>query len=347
MPDRSSAFYRKAPPDRGASSFVYPATPANITFFAEALRAGCLVAIPTETVYGLAGLALCESSCRSIFSVKGRPLLDPLIVHISDPGDLKSLAQIPSPVEELTSRFWPGPLTLILKKKPIVPDIVTAGRDTVAVRMPCHPVARQLLDAVGTPLAAPSANPFGYLSPTRADHVRESFGEKVPFILDGGPCDIGVESTILDLSDPQCPSILRPGAIAAETLSSALGIQVLSRPSAQSLTPGEAAPAPGTFARHYSPNSPLRLFPAGYGPGKTEEHEAVVFLSMPKDRPMGANTFWLSAGGDVKEMARDLFTLLRRLDKGRFTTIHMEIPDEREAGLLLTLRDRLLRAAAK
>jgi L-threonylcarbamoyladenylate synthase len=341
--DSRSPFYAKAPPNRGACSFIHPASPANIRFFAEALRAGCLVAIPTETVYGLAAIALDATACRSIFAVKGRPLVDPLIVHSHDLKEVHQLAFCPPEVAALAAAFWPGPLTLVLEKRAVVPDIVTAGKPTVAIRVPRHPVARALLEAVGAPLAAPSANPFGYVSPSTAQHVADSFGDRIPYILDGGACEIGLESTILDISDPRQPQILRPGAITPEAVGKVLGSPVPVRHSRLEIT--ECATAPGTFARHYSPETRLEPFPAGTIP-EVAPTEAVVFLQAPSNPHRSGNAFWLSENGDPEEMARTLFALLRQLDKAGYRRIHCELPEATAGGLQMALRDRILRASA-
>lgn len=346
----STDFYRKAPPDRGASSFVYPPTPANVAFFAEALKAGCVVAIPTETVYGLAAPALDTRACRAIFEIKGRPLVDPLIVHVAGPAWVGELAETSGEFDRLVQAFWPGPLTLILRKKPAVPDLVTAGRPTVAVRMPRHPVAKALLEKLGRPLAAPSANPFGYVSPSRAGHVADSFGDKVPFILDGGPCEIGLESTILDISVPTQPTVLRPGAISSDDLASVLNTPVhhLNLNLNLNLNPNpplQSAPAPGTFSRHYSPSREVILFPQGTPPA-SKPGEAVLLLQRPP-APAQADTFWLSEDGDPATMARTLFALLRKLDHSSYHRIHCELPAADGSGILLALRDRLSRAASR
>lgn len=344
MPDSNNDLYRKAPPDRGASSFVYPPTPSNIRFFANAIHAGGLVAIPTETVYGLAGLALDPVACRSIFTLKGRPLIDPLIVHVSTEEMLNNLAIVTDEAAKVITEFWPGPLTLILKRKATVPDIVTAGRETVAVRMPRHPVARRLIEQVDAPLAAPSANPFGYISPSSATHVADSFGEKVPFILDGGQSEIGLESTIVDLSDPSSAKILRPGAISARDLSETLGIPV----SYQSREASEtgAPEAPGMLASHYSPKTPLCLFPADSVP-REKQGEAIIQLKKPDSAPVRENLFWLSEDGSPGEIAQSLFSLLRQVDRGEYQRIHCEMPPSARDGLLVAIRDRLTRAAAE
>jgi L-threonylcarbamoyladenylate synthase len=339
----SAEFYKKAPPQKGASSFVYPPTGDNLAFFAEALKAGCLVAIPTETVYGLAGLALDQAASRSIFDVKGRPLMDPLILHVANPSMVDQLAEIPDGFSRLTEAFWPGPLTIILPKKPVVPDIVTAAKPTVAVRMPRHPVAHALLELVGQPLAAPSANPFGYVSPSTAQHVTDSFGESVPFVIDGGACEIGLESTILDLSHPDSPEVLRPGAISAEQLGKVLGRTVAVR--IKQLDPDQAATAPGTFSKHYSPKTSLTLFCGDEGPSPSNS-QAVVYLQRPPS-VSDKHTYWLSENGDMETVAKSLFALLRQLDAMGYETIACQKPHPLSGGMAQAVADRLQRAAEK
>lgn len=331
----------QAPPDRGASSFVYPPTSANLRWFAEALRRGDLVGIPTETVYGLAAHALLPEACRGIFELKGRPLLDPLIVHIAHQEQLKDLAEVSVQAEEVLKQFWPGPLTLVLPKRSCVPDIVTAGLPTVAVRMPGHPVARELLGYCEFPLAAPSANPFGYISPTSASHVRDSFGGRLPFIIDGGDCSIGLESTIIDLSHPEQPAILRPGAISAAELSAALGTEV-AYTGPQKVT---AILAPGMLDKHYSPHKCLRLFSILDVPPPSAD-TARIFFARPSEPQK--NDYWFSENGDLSEVATKLFRLLRELDKGPHQKLLCEVPHMAPAGdLAAAIGDRLHRAAAK
>lgn len=343
MVTHSAEFYKKAPPQKGASSFVYPPTGDNLAFFAEALKAGCLVAIPTETVYGLAGLALDEAASRSIFQVKGRPLMDPLILHVANPGMVEQLADIPPGFSRLTEAFWPGPLTIILPKKPVVPNLVTAGKPTVAVRMPRHPVAHALLERVGQPLAAPSANPFGYVSPSTAQHVTDSFGDLVPFVIDGGACEIGLESTILDLSNADSPQILRPGAISAEQVSEVLGRPVQVRN--QQLNLNQAATAPGTFNKHYSPKTKLSLFDEDENPSLSG-NQAVVYLQRPSSID-DKHSYWLSEDGDMETIAKSLFALLRQLDAMGYESIACQKPNPAASGLAHAVADRMQRAAAK
>ena len=302
------------------------------------------MALPTETVYGLAGLALETASCRSIFSIKGRPLVDPLIVHVSGLEMAARVAEVTPEAQSLAAKYWPGPLTLILRKKPAVPDIVTAGLPTVAVRMPRHPVARDLLGLLKAPLAAPSANPFGYVSPSSAQHVADSFGERVPFIIDGGPCEIGIESTIVDLTHPDSPEVLRPGAISPEEIGQILDQEVVLRK--PELEESEVASAPGTFSRHYSPGTPLDLFPEGSIPD-FPAGSALLCLKRPESKARASNVFWLSEDGDPAEISRSLFHLLRQLDQSGYNRILCEQPARDAKGILLAVRDRLARAAAK
>ena len=322
--------------------FIYPPTEGNIAFFARVLQHGEVVAIPTETVYGLEALALNPEACQRIFTIKGRPLLDPLIVHVPRFEWIDDLAIVPPELDLLAKTFWPGPLTVILPKKARVPDIVTAGRPTVAIRIPRHPVAQALLKAVGQPLAAPSANPFGYISPSKAGHVAASFGERVPWVVDGGACEIGLESTILDMSVPASPAVLRPGAIGADEIAQVLGRPVELRRSV--LEESETAVAPGTYARHYSPRTCLRLFEENalptYRPG-----EAIIRLKRPLQT--AADTFWFSENGDLAEVARALFDLLRAIDERGYDRVHCEMPRTDGSGLAVAIRDRLGRAAAR
>jgi len=329
-----------------SSARTYRGTPRNLALLARRLRAGGLVAVPTETVYGLAGDATRASACRRIFAAKGRPFSDPLIVHIASLGDLRRVA-LPNPAAlRLARLFWPGPLTLVLPKAAAVPDEATAGLPSVAVRMPAHPLLRRLIRLAGVPLAAPSANPFGYVSPTTAAHVRESLGSRIGHILDGGPCRIGLESTIVDLRDPRRPALLRPGAITRSAIAAALGAPVAR--SRKSRAGGGGLIAPGRLPRHYSPrtrvvlHARLTLRAAERGPAD----EAWLFVSRPRGLgPARRNVFWLDARGDLRRAARRLFAALRELDDGRFRRIHAERPAG--GGLAEALGDRLARASSR
>jgi L-threonylcarbamoyladenylate synthase len=239
--------------------FVPPSpSPSEIQHAATLLRAGRLVAFPTETVYGLGANALDADAVARIYAAKGRPATSPLIVHVASIEMAKSLAaEWPAAADLLTKQFWPGPLTLVLRKKPAIPGIVTAGLDTVGLRMPSHPVAQALLEAAGIPLAAPSANRFTEVSPTTAEHVRQSLGNNVDLILDGGPCTVGIESTVLSLIGPQ-PVLLRPGGISRAQIESIIGSIAIAQEA-----PSGPHPSPGMHARHYSPRTSLLLVSDG------------------------------------------------------------------------------------
>lgn len=330
---------------------IYRGTPRNLRLLAARLQAGDLVAVPTETVYGLAANALDPAACAKIFAAKGRPSHDPLIVHLHALPQLEQVCA-PNPAAlQLARAFWPGPLTLVLPKTAAVPDIVTAGRDSVAVRMPSHALFRRLLRLSGVPLAAPSANPFGYISPTTAEHVQHGLGDRIRYILDGGPARIGVESTIVDLRDPEKPNVLRPGAITTEQLARVLRRKVTHHTATvatkSNAARGAGQVAPGLLARHYSPRTPVSLHVRGEMPSPRPARgarEAYVFLQRPS-RPSDPNVFWLDARGDLKGVARRLFATLRRLDHMTFKRIHVELAPE--DGLGHAINDRLRRAAAR
>ena len=319
----------------------YTGAAENLRRLAAALKAGELVAVPSETVYGLAADALNEKACREIFRVKGRPADDPLIVHLPPDFDLTRIARPPPLLERLRGAFWPGPLTVILEKKNIVPDIVTAGLPSVAVRTPAHPVLRQLLELFGGPLAAPSANPFAGISPTTAAHVEDSLGDLITHILDGGPCLHGIESTILDIRDPRRPAILRHGAIPLEQIETVLD-QAVAPPVANAET---ARLAPGQMARHYSPNTPLELVsgrPLKDHPLAGDPGTALLFFRK-SDNPPPGRSYWLSEKGSPREAAANLFAALREIDRHGHTRILAETAPD--TGLGLAINDRLKRAA--
>ncbi len=322
-----------------SSARTYRGTPRNLALLARRLRRGELVAVPTETVYGLAGDATSRTACLRIFAAKGRPSNDPLIVHIASIRDLGRVAVPNTAALKLARMFWPGPLTMILPKTPVVPDEATANLPSVAVRMPAHPLFRRLIRLAGMPLAAPSANPFGYVSPTTADHVRRSLGRRIRHILDGGASAIGLESTIIDLRDPSRPALLRPGAITRGELARALGVPV-----AKSRRSAGGRLAPGQMPRHYSPRTPVVLHPR-LNPGAAARAPGDAWLFVSKPRAARApNIFWLDARGDLEKSARRLFSILRQLDDAGFRRIHVERPAG--AGLAEALRDRLTRASS-
>lgn len=320
---------------------VFRGTARNLALLARQLRQGELVAAPTETVYGLAANAYDAAACRKIFAAKGRPANDPLIVHLHSKRQLPLVGRPNDAARKLIDAFWPGPLTLILPKTDAIPDVVTAGRDSVAVRMPAHGLFRKLLRLADVPLAAPSANPFGYVSPTTAAHVEDGLGRRIRFILDGGPTPIGVESTIVDVRDEAHPRLLRPGAITREQLERVLRRRVASATTTPPARAGEAQVAPGMLKRHYSPHTPITLHERLTGePGP---REAFVYFRKPKTS--GPAIFWLHPRGNLAAAARTLFAMLRRLDAAGFKRLHMELAPG--GGLAEAINDRLRRAAAR
>ncbi|MBH0210178.1 MAG: threonylcarbamoyl-AMP synthase [Nitrospira sp.] len=302
---------------------------------------GGLVAFPTETVYGLGCDALNPDAAAKVFEAKQRPRFDPLIVHIADRGQLGNVVSaLPATARQLIDQFWPGPLTLVLPKQPTIPDLVTAGLDTVAVRMPNHPVAQALIRAAGTPIAAPSANPFGYVSPTTAQHVADGLGSAIDVILDGGPCPVGVESTIVSLVGLQA-ELLRPGSITLEQLSAVIG------PLSRSSAAGDQPTAPGQLARHYATQTPVTILTsikARPTVTKNERAGLLIFSEASATDKHFAAIEVLSTTGDHREAARHLFAALRRLDAQGLDRIYVE-PCQEE-GLGMAIMDRLRRCAA-
>ena len=304
------------------------------------LRAGKLVAIPTETVYGLAGNALDEPTVLRIYEAKNRPSFNPLILHThSLDGARKFFLEFPTRAVELARRFWPGPLTLVLKKHPQVPDLLTAGLDTVAVRVPRHPLTLQLLQRLSFPLAAPSANPFGYVSPTTPAHVHEQLGDCIAYILDGGACDVGLESTIVGFDGDQ-PLIYRLGGLGIEEIEEVVGKVELRN------TPDAKVIAPGMHHSHYAPRTPVIL---GSVPELLEkwgpEDSAVLSFSTSYTGIAAGRMVVLSKKGDLREAASRLFSGLRQLDRLNLRRILAEcVPD---TGLGRAINDRLKRAAAE
>jgi len=319
---------------------IHPPTRSNLRRLAAELRRGGLVAIPTETVYGLAAHALDAKACRAIFRAKGRPANDPLIVHLLDLTHAEELAEFNDAARRVARRFWPGPLTIVLPKKPCVPGIVTSGGPTVALRAPAHPLARQLLALAKVPLAAPSANPFSYISPTTAAHVQQGLGKRIRHILDGGSCTVGVESTVLDLTHSTKPRILRPGAITAAQLEKVLKRKVATQN--RSVKSKAVLLAPGMLERHYSPRTPLRLTTRPVAARQT----ALIFLRQPAGK-QPANVYWLSQRGALEEIARNLYRVLREADAGGYRAIQLEKLPTTAGGLAAALNDRMKRAASR
>ena len=310
---------------------ILPPDAESIAEAAGLIGEGGLVAFPTETVYGLGADATNDAAVAGIFAAKGRPRFNPLIVHLPDAAAAQEFVEIDSRAHDLMDRFWPGALTFVLKRRPEcrISLLASAGLDTLAVRVPDHPVARALLKACSAPLAAPSANRSEEISPTTAAHVVRSLGDNVAAVLDGGPCRVGLESTVIDLST-QAPTLLRPGGIPAEE------IEALIAPLAPAGEHGTPK-SPGMTTRHYAPSIPLRM-----GVGRRRENEALLAFG----EETAEATLNLSPSGDLREAAANLFAMLRRLDDAnRYDGIAVSpIPDE---GLGRAINDRLQRAAGK
>lgn len=315
---------------------ITPATPENIRKAAEIIRNGGLVAFPTETVYGLGADALNSAAVSRIFEAKDRPFFDPLIVHISLFSDLARLVRDPDEKAlKLAEKVWPGPLTIVLQKSGIVPDIVTAGLPTVAVRMPANDIARELIKQSGTAIAAPSANPFGYISPTTAEHVRDQLGSRVDMILDGGNCSIGIESTIIKFVNG--PAVLRYGGLSIEEIEKITGkIQ-------SSIIESEKTESPGQLPYHYSPSTPVILVDEIYSL-RGERSGLLAFTPPERNIPVKKIEI-LSHNGDLREAAANLFSSLHALDAACLDVIYAEkVPLH---GLGRAIMDRLTRASRK
>lgn len=309
-------------------------TERQIEEAAALLREGKLVAFPTETVYGLGANALDFLAVSRIFEAKGRPRTSPLIVHLNSINMARELAaEWPDAAEQLAERFWPGPLTLVVKKRALIPDIVTAGLPTVGLRMPAHPVAIALLREAGIPIAAPSANRFTQLSPTTAEHVRRGLGRRVAYVLDGGPCQVGIESTVLSLVE-QPFAVLRPGGISRSQIEELVGQVAL-----HDLPTAGAHPSPGMHPQHYSPKTPLLLVSGGAIP----EAGAGIYLQLGSkpSRPV----ILMCMPSDPREYAARLYAVLHELDGEGYDWIAVEAPPATPEweGVL----DRLRRASAR
>jgi len=313
----------------------------DIEHAASVLSAGGLVAFPTETVYGLGADASNPAAVRKIFEAKGRPATHPVIVHLADGAQLATWArEVPEGARRLARRFWPGPLTIILKRASKVSDVVTGGQDTVALRVPSHPVAQQLLARFGGGIAAPSANRHGRVSATTAEHVRREFGATVDCVLDGGEARIGIESAIVDLSRG-APTLLRPGWITAVEIEAALGV-ALAAPTA------DAARAPGTLAAHYAPRTPLTLMEGDLAlelaASLARQGRRVAVLALSARPPPLEGLEWVAAPRDAAGYAHALYASLRRLDEAGCDAIIAEQPPQ--APEWAAINDRLARAAA-
>lgn len=334
---------------------------------ARALREGKLVAIPTETVYGLGANVFDEKAVARVFEAKARPTFDPLIVHIARIEDLHMVArEVPERALTLARALWPGPLTMILPKKLEVPDIATAGLPTVAVRFPSNSVARRIIELSGIPVAAPSANPFGYISPTTAEHVISALGDRVDFVVDDGPCTVGVESTVIDMTGVR-PVLLRPGGMPLESIEAVIGPVVIPKRAGHHV--GEALSSPGQSLSHYAPSAPLYLFEMGgleaglhalngaqtdasTLAGRQDIAHPAIALVYTQARACEIEALRafdavepLAPSGDLKEAAARLFSLLHEFDARHFRAIYAErVPEE---GLGRAINDRLYRASKK
>lgn len=311
----------------------------DIAFAEKALTAGELVAIPTETVYGMAGNGFNENAVKQIFKVKNRPFYDPLILHTNSIEKLESWGlKIPEVLQPLAKAFWPGPLTLLIKKSAQVPEIITSGLDRVAVRIPSHATTLDLLSRLSFPLAAPSANPFGYVSPTTPEHVAVHFEGKIAMVLDGGPCNVGIESTIVGIENDK-PTVYRLGGLSIERIESVVG-------SVQVNTSSSKPSAPGMLSKHYSPNKEIVTVETQAELQKFETRKTAFILFDLKKNVPPAKLIQLSLKSDHDEAAQKFYDALRHWDNDESITrlVIERLPD---FGLGRAINDRLLRAAAK
>jgi L-threonylcarbamoyladenylate synthase len=313
----------------------------DINQAAQILTSGGIIGFPTETVYGLAGDIFSEKAIADIYRIKQRPRFNPLIVHLKSGADLDTVAtDIPQKARELAVAFWPGPLTMVLKKQAHIPDRISSGKSTVAVRVPNHPVALSLLQQIDFPLAAPSANPFGSISPTTAAHVEDYFGDQIPMVLDGGACQKGIESTIIGFEGNE-PIVYRLGSVSIEEIEAVCGpIEVRNH--------NETAPeAPGMLAKHYSPSTKLILsddLPLSIA-AHPDKRIGVLSFSEVLDLPSIVKLEILSAKADLAEAASHLYAAMHRLDHADIDLIIAEkLPD---TGLGKSINDRLKRAATQ
>lgn len=315
---------------------VVKATPEQIAKAAKIIQDGGLVSFPTETVYGLGADAFNPSAVAGIFEAKKRPFFDPLIVHIADINTLDKLCKnIDKKTEKIAEHFWPGPLTLVLEKKKIIPDIVTSGLNTLAVRIPSHPVALSLIESAKTPVAAPSANRFGCLSPTTAEHVNNQLGDNIDLIIDGGSCSIGIESTIIKIDDSGI-YLLRAGGTPVEEIEEYAKVKIITREE------GKTPEAPGQLPWHYSPEK--RVVIADLPPVNKERSGFLFFSEMPNNSPL-EKSLVLSQTGNLREAAANLFSHLHKLDLMDIDIIYAQpVPT---GGLGTAIMDRLNKASKK
>ncbi|HZO20913.1 MAG TPA: L-threonylcarbamoyladenylate synthase [Steroidobacteraceae bacterium] len=320
---------------------IVRATQVEIETAVQTLRDGELVAFPTETVYGLGASAQNPAAVQKIFAAKGRPTSHPVIVHLDSPRFLpRWVREVPEIANKLAERFWPGPLTMVMPRAFNVHDVVTGGQDTIAIRIPSHPMAQQLLTAFGGGIAAPSANRFGRLSPTRPEHVRDELGDAVKVILDGGECQIGLESTIVAIEGTNV-RLLRPGAVTAGQLRAVLGELLIG-------ASHDSPRVPGSSPAHYSPSTPMTIIPAGeidaHAAALSEGGRRVAVLA--QRLPLRAHKYvtWVNAGRRPEQYGHDLYANLRTLDKAG--CVQILVQDVPEGDRWDAIRDRLLRAAS-
>lgn len=312
--------------------------PGAIEEAARLIRKGGVVAFPTETVYGLGADAGNPMAVARIFEIKARPRIDPLIIHVAEPESARQYGEFPAHARKLMAKFWPGPLTLIVNKTAAVPPIVTAGMETVAIRIPAHPAALALIRKAGCGIAAPSANPFGYVSPTEASHVAEQLGSTIDLILDGGACTIGVESTILSLVG-EAPCVLRMGGVAVEELEAILGRLDIA------VHADQQPQAPGQLKRHYATQTRLEISEAIAEKLNPSEKVGLLALTPPENPQRYSSVEVLSVSGNLREAAANLFRALRRLDSLSLDRIIAR--PVKEEGLGRAIMDRLRRCAAR
>ena len=329
--------------------FLTADAPNTVSVAAEIIRSGGLVAIPTETVYGLGANGLNEDAVRRIFEAKGRPQDNPLILHIAEAGQMELFCEdVPEEAYKLAEAFWPGPLTLVLKCKPIVPKRTTAGLDTVAIRCPDHDVTRAIIAASGVPVAAPSGNTSGRPSPTKASHMVEDMDGKIEAIVDGGSCGIGVESTILDLTVTP-PRLLRPGGMPVEQLAEIVGEIAMDDAVIRPMKEGEKPRAPGMKYRHYAPKAPVTVLTgsgadtAAYIAANKQPGDGVICFAEFSHLFSDCEVQLIGAEGDDLAHAQRVFDALRAFDGTQVTRIFAQCPPERGLGLAVT--NRLKKAA--
>lgn len=334
---------------------ILPVSEEAIQEAALLLRQGRLVGLPTETVYGLGANAFDEAAVRSIFAAKGRPADNPLIVHVACPEDAEPLCEVTEAARKLMKAFCPGPLTMLLKRKPCIPDVVTAGLPSVAVRIPSHPAARRLLEVCGVPVAAPSANTSGKPSPTSAQHVYDDLHGRLPLILDGGECQVGLESTVIDLTS-SIPTVLRPGGVTPEMIARVLGETQVADSVLRPLRDGEKALSPGMRYKHYAPSGKLTMVKGEpenvarciryHAQNALKEGKSVRIFAFEEhvSAYQGMDTVSVGSLRAPENMAHRLFKLLRDADKDQIDVLYSEVLSA--AGIGLAIMNRLSRAAA-